>query len=439
VVNKLWWSAVNQRNYFGFMAQQRRHKETLISGEMNIIVKIEEQTSSLKLYPLNPQDIVEVIPDPEDGSRPSYYLVKKVKRTWNFQKNEWENTTTAERVLHRAMRYKLFEASQEELKRGVIYHMGLNEFFELMRGQSDIQTIYDAADSARDMADDGTALSRANAETAYKTEILKGGKTMKDAFLSYIKTKTDGSNPTGAPASDWVQNGAINREWMQARDTGAVPRKEDIRAQRSYVWAGSGFGEHYMGDASTGNLATATAMELPVLKMIQAEQKLWASVYSELVDFAIDVAVVMGKIPGKVIDPDELEVDTEENRSYSINFPPILQKDSSATMTALGIGLDKGLLPDQTAARLAMELFEIEDIDEALDELFADKEVQAEIDKLREKMAMQTQSSLPEEQTPEQAAMAAATNRGGSQPPASPVPGTEPYKASVPAGGNGRK
>lgn len=412
VVNRLWWSSVNQRNFFSFVAQQRRHKETLISGELNILIKIDEKTSNLKLYPINPNDIIEIIPDEDDASRPAFYLIRKTRRRWNKTKNEWEATET-KRTLHRAMRYRLFEATPEEMANGLVYHIGLNEFYEYMRGQSDIQTIFDAADSARDMADDGTALSRANAETAYKTEVLKGGKTVKDAYLAYIKTKTDGSNPTAAPASDWVENGAIKREWVQSRDTGAAHRKEDIRAQRAYVWAGAGFGEHYMGDASTGNLATATAMELPVLKMIQAEQKFWASVYGDIVDFAIDVAVVMGKVPGTVYDHDELEVETTENRSYSINFPPILQKDIAATMTALGIAVDRNLIPEKTVARLAMELFEVEDIDEALDELFSDKEVMAELEKLKAKMAAQVTPPQPGTDESAQAVPGAALNPGG--------------------------
>lgn len=396
VINRFWWSSVNQRNYFSFIAQQRRHKETWISGEFNVLIKIDEASGMLKMYPINAHDIEEVIPDPDDQNRAAFFLISRKKKTWNFQLNEWEHGNGKERTLHRAMRYRLFEASDDELRRGLVYHVGMNEFFELLRGYSDIQTIFDSADSARDMADDGTALSRANAETAYKTIIKKGGKTVKDAYLAFVKTKTDGSNPAGAPASDWVENDALSRDWVTARDTGSSYRKEDIRAQRAYVWAGMGFGEHYMGDASTGNLATATAMELPVLKMIQAEQKLWASIYTDLCDFAIDVAVVTGKIDGKIIDNDELEIETTESRTFAVNFPPILQQDAAQIVNAISIGLNNGLITDQTAARIVNELFEVEDIDEALEELFGSKGVDAEIERIRQQMIDKQQTETPE-------------------------------------------
>jgi len=434
IVSKFWKSAVNQRNFFGFIAQQRRHKETLLAGEINIMVKIDENTSQVKLYPINPPDIVEVIPDADEPTRPAFYLLKRNRKVWNFDRNEWEQSQDSPKELYRAMRYKLLEASDQELQRGLVYHIGLNEFFDFLRGDSDVDAVADAAESARDMADDGTALSRANAETAYKAKILKGGKTVKDAYLAYIRSKTDGSNPTGAPASDWIENDSMLREWMQARDTGANFREKDMRAQRAYIWAGLGFGEHYMGDPSSGNLATATAMELPVLKMIQAEQKFWASIYSDLVDFVIDIAAVTGTLAGEVVDQTELEIETTENRSFALNFPPITQKDIQQYMTALGTAVDKTLIPEETAARLAMELFEVEDIDEALDELFQAKEVEAELAKIRAQNAPPPPAP-GQPKAPGAAAPAPPTGKSNGLPPG--MESMQPMKGPAGVAGNG--
>jgi hypothetical protein len=395
IINPFWYSAVNQRNFFGFIAQQRRHKETYISGEINILVKIDPDTSLLKLYPINPQEIIEVITDPDEPTRPAFYLLRRNKRVWDFRLNEWSQSADDGRVLHRALRYKIMEATDPELAQGLIYHIGLNEFFDSKRGQSDISTVYNAAESARNMADDGAALSSANAETAYKTKILKGGKTVKDSLMTYFRTRTDGSNPAGAPASEWIENDAMSRDWVQQRDTGAAYREKDMRAQKLIVFAGGGFGEHYMGDPSSGNLATATAMELPVLKMIQSEQKFWASIYSDLIDFQIDIAVVSGKLAGEVTDPDELEVETDEDRMFAQSFPPILQKQILEFMNALGVAVDKTLIPEQTAARLAMENFEVEEIDEKLDELFNSKEIDDALAKMRAADASQIPGMPP--------------------------------------------
>lgn len=392
IVNELWWSPTNQRNFFSFRAQQRRHKETLLSGELNLLVKIDQKTSSIKIYPIDPQDIEEVIPDPDEASRPAFFLVKHSSKKWDFATNQWAIPGEPKKVLHRAMRYKILEASQEEIERGLVYHVGLNEFFGATRGASFIQAIYDAADEAQAMADDGAALSHANAEVGWKSKILKGGKNVMDKILAFWRTKTDGSNPSRAAASDYAENNALSRDWVTQRDTGANYRKEDMRALKLYLFAGLGFGEHYMGDASTGNLATATAMELPVVKMIQGEQRMWESVYSDIIDFAIDMAVLTGRLAGKVVDIDEADTETAEESAYQLTFPPIVMKELDKYISALGLALDKGMILANDAARLAMEAFEVQEIDAALEELSGE----AEIDKaMKDLQAAQAQIPPP--------------------------------------------
>lgn len=375
LVNDLWWSTRNQRNLFSFRSQQTRHKETNLSGELNLLIKVDPKDSVLKIYPLDPQDIEEVIPDPEEPSRPAFYLVRHYNRNWNFSDNQW-GTTETKKIIHRSLRYKILEASQEELDRGLVYHVGLNEFFKDRRGSSFVQTIFDAADEAQAMADDGAALSHANAEVGWKSKIAKGGKNVKDAILEYFKTKTDGSNPARAAGSEWAENGAFSRDWVTQRDTGAHYRKEDMRALKLYLFAGLGFGEHYMGDASTGNLATATAMELPVIKMIQGEQRYWESIFADIIDFQIDVAVLTGRLSGRLKDADELETEPAEDTAYQISFPPIIMKELDRYVSALTAAVSNGFIPSPQAARLVMEAFEVQEIDEALEELSAENDIE---------------------------------------------------------------
>lgn len=410
VVNDLWWSPRNQRNLFSFRAQQKRHKETLLSGELNLLIKIDPKTSAIQIYPIDPQDIEEVITDPEEPSRQAYFLVKHGARKWDFASNQWAIPEEAKKVLHRSMRYKLLEASQEEIDRGLVYHVGLNEFFGANRGASFIQAIYDAADEAQAMADDGAALSHANAEVGWKNKILKGGKNVMDKILAFWRTKTDGSNPARAAASDYAENDALSRYWVTQRDTGAHYRKEDMRALKLYLFAGLGFGEHYMGDASTGNLATATAMELPVVKMIQGEQRMWESVFCDIIDFAIDVAVLTGRLAGKIKDADEADTETVEDGTYQLTFPPIVMKELDKYIAALISANNGSLITDRDAARLAMEAFEIQEIDAALDELSGEAEIeQAMKDVQAAQLAKAGQAPpVPEEDTGKQAPVPAA-------------------------------
>ena len=203
-----------------------------------------------------------------------------------------------------------------------------------------------------------------------------------------------------------------------------------------YIHAGTGFGEHYFGDASTGNLATATAMELPVIKMIQAEQRLWESVFSDLVDFAIDVAVVFGRLAGKVVDREEFEIETAENRSFAIKFPPIIQRQIDILVNALKTAEEKGFIPAREAARIAMEALEVQDIDEALDELDEEADIREEIEKLIPPPGSQPGAS-PQDPTQNQPAPPA---QGGPAPAGEKkkAGGEEPAEGAAAAEAQGR-
>jgi hypothetical protein len=113
--------------------------------------------------------------------------------------------------------------------------------------------------------------------------------------------------------------------------------------------AGIGSGgifEHYFGDPSTGNLATATAMELPMLKMFEFEQQVWEDILEDLFDFVIIQGLRYGQdaLRGKA----NVEVDNAggspvwvveplggADLSVEVTLPPIVQSDVAIQTAAL--------------------------------------------------------------------------------------------------------
>ena len=87
---------------------------------------------------------------------------------------------------------------------------------------------------------------------------------------------------------------------------------------RLQVVATSGFPEQYFGDISTGNLATAKTVELPVQKMITANQETWASVYDDIDQIILE----HNNVP-------------EDNRYVDRDFPAITPEDAVALSTAI--------------------------------------------------------------------------------------------------------
>ena len=65
------------------------------------------------------------------------------------------------------------------------------------------------------------------------------------------------------------------------------------------MMAGAGMGgvpNHYFGDEANANLATATSMELPLLKAYESWQKWLGDAIGEILRFAIEVAHEAGKV-----------------------------------------------------------------------------------------------------------------------------------------------
>lgn len=115
-------------------------------------------------------------------------------------------------------------------------------------------------------------------------------------------------NPQPAPGSTWASNQGVQLE-PTTRTTGAGDARSDGDQLKLMVAAGTGIMLHYFGDPSTGNLATATAMELPMLKMFMAYQKLWRDAYRDI------FSIILGEGPD------------DEPADISIDLPEILADD----------------------------------------------------------------------------------------------------------------
>jgi hypothetical protein len=106
---------------------------------------------------------------------------------------------------------------------------------------------------------------------------------------------------------------------------------------KGQIGMGAGWPLHYLGDIGGANLATATAMELPVLKMIESRQGHLRSCIEEVIDFAIVQAILAGELPyastGKF----------SKERIAEVGLRSPVAKDSSGeVMSEAGASDDRG-------------------------------------------------------------------------------------------------
>ena len=237
----------------------------------------------------------------------------------------------------------------------VVYHLAFDAFEK--RGTTLLSACSDWSREHRRFMIARVAITQALARFAFKGQV-KGGQKVMDSIRSkmestYAQQGLSGGvehQPPNAPGGTWLQNEGVNLEAMP-RVTGAAEAKTDADGLKLMVSAGTGIMLHYFGDPSTGNLATATAMELPMLKMFGAYQQLWKDAWRDIFSIV-------------------LEEDPEDQDEIAINLPEILEADLQKVgtfMTALTGSFPEAKVPAVLREYLvALGVQNLDDVMEAI-------------------------------------------------------------------------
>jgi hypothetical protein len=237
--------------------------------------------------------ITDIICDPDDDD--TVYAYKRVTtgqygaapQTLYYKPWDWEEDNFSSIPVDPATKKDItFEDGV------VIYHVAFDAFEK--RGQTLLGACSDWSREHRRFMEARVALTQALSRFAYKGKV-KGGQNVINALQSqlqstFAKTGLNGGtehNPQNSPGGVWAQNDGVDLTPMP-RTTGASDASADANGLKLMVSAGTGIMLHYFGDPSTGNLATATAMELPMLKMFGAYQQLWKDAWRDIFSIILE-------------------------------------------------------------------------------------------------------------------------------------------------------
>jgi hypothetical protein len=319
----------------------------------------------------DPLQITDIVSDPDDDETPLCYR----RKTANDKVLYYVDWAIADDSNLKALAQKQKDPETHKpitLETNVkMYHMPFDAFEK--RGNGLFCSAVNWSREHRRFMEARVALTQALAKFAWKGDV-KGGQSMLTAIQKRLQSTFVDSglsagterNPQNAPGGTWLQNQGIDLTAMP-RNTGAGDARNDADQLKLQVCAGTGIFLHYFGDPSTGNLATATAMELPMLKMFAAYQKLWKDTFRDI------FTIVLDESPDD--DPAEIVIDC----------PPILADDlqklgsfiSSAATVFPELKVDPVL-------KIFLTSLGIEDIDEVMEQIEAKREeLQAEQEQQR--------------------------------------------------------
>jgi hypothetical protein len=367
--------------------QARMQKETELQLYANLFFAlfVNPSTGRVTIRTIAFEEIEDVLYNPEDSRDPWYY-----KRTWT-------ETDLNGRTKQRTAYYPDFrhdpsngpKPDGELIDDCFVYHVAVNRLTGMKFGVSEIYAASTWAKAYGEFLKDWATITKALSKFAWRT-MVKGGAKSVAAARRAIVTKIGGEEASRGETT--VGGTLIEGEGSKMepiKTAGAQVKMEDGRRLLLMVSAATGVFEHYFGDPSTGNLATAKSMERPMELMFIDRQTLWADIFSEILRFAIlqSVRATKGslrKLGAVITDEDGIETiawgndkDGEEiDGTIDVVFPDILEKSTKERIEAIisAATLDgkapAGTLDLLTVVRMLLVSLGEQNVEKKLEELF---------------------------------------------------------------------
>jgi hypothetical protein len=362
-INK-WMKSRKNRKLLNKTGQRRLAMRQLVDGELFFALFTDGSLRTFDCLQIN-----DIISDPDDEDTTlAYKRVTANNKTFYYR--DWAVDDAA---LKKAVDPVTKKPITNFEKNVVMYHAPFDAFEK--RGTGLFGACVNWSREHRRFMEARVAITQALATWAHKMTV-KGGQAhlnrAKAALEStFAATGTQAGterNPQPAPGATWLQNQGIDLA-PTSRATGAGDARNDGDQLKLMVSAGTGIMLHYFGDPSTGNLATSTAMELPMLKMFAAYQEMWRDIWRDLFSIVLDE------------DPDE------EGAIIDIDFPPILADDLQklgAFLTSASTMFPELKVPQ--VLQMMLTSLGINNIEEVMEQIEAKRE---EIDQQRSDLAAQ--------------------------------------------------
>jgi hypothetical protein len=332
VLDEAWEDHDNQRVLTSFQAQMELSTDLCIQNNLFFLMFDEGEDGKVKLSVLNHDSIENAVTDPENRLRVLWYLAKEKKQKWDYKQDrlDMESQATPPKTVY-YQHWKNLEVAQDEDREepldmpepqkrgeGKVYHLANNKGMEQVFGVPEFQRLLRWISALNSFMEARIDMAKAAAAFIMQRKIkgtpdqlvrmaskaLSHGSEIGSSYATAYSEETGMVQPP-RPASIANVNENASLEPLRI-DSGAAAASQDAQMLRAQVSAGTGWTQAYFGDASNSNLATATSLELPILKMIESRQEWFEQVFRWFFDRAIQRAVETGRL-SETVEPEPVE------------------------------------------------------------------------------------------------------------------------------------
>ena len=344
VVDAFMEDSKNRAELTGEQAMLTKETELQVTSNLFFTFFTDPLNGATRVRTIPLSEITRIIYNPDDSKEPWYYY-----RQWQQPKEPGSQKYEMHQAMYPDINYmpkgglpKHFNGI-EVMAFNPVYHVKTNCLSDMEYGVSEIYAAIDWAKAYKDFLEDWYTIVKSLSKFAWKATSKSGATGMAQAKQVLEGAINGGSNPMnsdlpGQAAQVWMSSD--NFDLAPMPKSGATVAVDDGRRALLMVCAATGIYEHYFGDPSTGNLATAKAMEQPMLLMFQERQELWTDVFNTILGYVINQSALKpgGKLRGVMSfnDYGESYVDMgDTDRSVDVKFPPILQEDVNERIDAI--------------------------------------------------------------------------------------------------------
>lgn len=341
-LREYWNEPINQAIFTGYTAQEQLACKLQTDGDLFVLTNSNTAQTRFSSRVVDVSEILQIVTNPDDPAVETYY-----KRSFTPSASGFGNTGVgAVKGYHPSVwvildEYRPKEQPNEaELLAGSIYHLTFGSDPTDHWGWPALARAVDWIEFHKGMAGDLRTLIRALSTFITDTTVKPGRKadilgiaSMADKLIGQLARRpTIGAEKLHGPQ--------VETKPIDVKTGAASMTSEGMKDMVLMVSAATGIPYHYMGDPSTGNLATAKSMELPIIKKVRAFQSNLRTLYEGVLNFILQSK--WGEQAGRVV----------------TKYPPILERDMTEFMGGLQTAYQNGWVDDDRASELAKETLE---------------------------------------------------------------------------------
>jgi len=401
VIDKIWNNPENKKTFCGFKAFETQIEQRDIVGEIFYKIYVDTKTGmSTVRVEKDPFTLNNVITDTDDVDKVLCYELKVKQHKYN------PNDQTFDDKLKRAYVPDIFNTADikqyekyNEIKTekgstkmyayvAVFATAGLNNQY---RGLPLYYQILPWLKAHRELCEDGATFIKALSRYAWKKKYKNISGQQMDGIKKLAQTFTPG-NPNAtlnktpsATASTLLESQNVDNSPIEVRQNPEVfTRIADLMLQQ--IASGSDKMKHYFANPENANLATATSMELPMIKDFEKQQNQLLEIINTVLSFCVmqylksssaEILMQMVVDSGVKFDEskmqdyiDEVNKTTYETLSMKLYAQAVVQKNLPQYIQALVSAYNSGGITDVDFVYMIYDLFEFDDVEEKLNNIF---------------------------------------------------------------------